>query len=337
MDEPERPATTDPEVEAEPELAVDLPPGSHPLEVAARRGIGPLSPRGREVWHGHARPCVSCGQLVLHDAAECDECGQDLSQEMLEKMRAHAGPWYVLEHVRPFPGVSLERIVRQIRRGLITETSIVRGPSTDYQWRYAIETPGLCRYFERCWQCHEKVSPADTYCRSCLSYLSFERPQTPAVAPAPTPDVAPPAAVGPEPTVVGQPVAEPAGVGQPVGEPEGRGSPTEILSNIVRSADEAGPIAVAAPDPPDRTARPEPAPAPADELRELSALVGKAELPSHDTIWDEPPRIGGVRATWVVAAVLIVVIVGLLLLTESRGDSLLPLLPVVPSAILTMS
>ncbi len=89
MDEPERPATTDPEVEVEPEPAVELPPGSHPLEVAARRGIGPLSPRGREVWHGHARPCVSCGQLVLHDAAECDECGQDLSQEMLEKMRAN--------------------------------------------------------------------------------------------------------------------------------------------------------------------------------------------------------------------------------------------------------
>ena len=103
---------------------------SSALEIAARRGIGPLSPQGTQVWHGFAEPCVSCGQLVKRGASECDQCGQDLSPAMLEKMRIHAGPWYVLEHVRPFPGVSLERIIRQIRRGLITGTSIVRGPGT---------------------------------------------------------------------------------------------------------------------------------------------------------------------------------------------------------------
>ena len=50
-----------------------LPPGNHPLEVAARRGIGPLSPHGAEIWHGHAVPCVTCGQLVRRDATECDQ------------------------------------------------------------------------------------------------------------------------------------------------------------------------------------------------------------------------------------------------------------------------
>ena len=138
----------------------DLPPGNHALEVAARQGIGPLSALGRETWHGRALPCVSCGQLVARNAPVCDHCAQDLSKEMLAKMAAHAGPWDVLEHVRPFPGVSLERIVRQIRRGLITETSIIRGPSTDFQWRFAVETPGLCRYFGRCCCAEARASNA---------------------------------------------------------------------------------------------------------------------------------------------------------------------------------
>lgn len=167
--EPDNPVTLDQPDE------FDLPAGNHPLEVAARRGFGPLSPMSAQAWHGQAKPCVSCGQLVERDAAACDACGQDLREEMLEKMRQHAGPWYVLEHLRPFPGVSLERIVRQIRRGLITETSIVRGPATDYQWRFAVETPSLCRYFGRCWNCHHDVSPSDSYCPSCLTHLSFQR------------------------------------------------------------------------------------------------------------------------------------------------------------------
>ena len=155
----------------------ELPPGDHPLEVAARKGFGPLSSAGGEVWHGNAVPCVSCGQLVRRDQEECDECGQDLSPVMIDKMRDVAGPWFVLEHVRPFPGVNLDRIVRQIRRGVLTATSIVRGPASDFQWRFAVETPGLCRYFGRCWKCCAEVPPTDTVCRNCHTYLSFEPPR----------------------------------------------------------------------------------------------------------------------------------------------------------------
>ena len=154
----------------------------HPLEVAAKRGFGPLSEYSSDIWHGGGVPCVTCAQLVRRGATMCDACGQDLSPEMIQKMRAHAGPWYVYEHVRPFPGVSLDRIIRQIHRGLITETSIVRGPTTDYQWRFAVETPGLCRYFLRCWQCHDEVGASDLYCAHCLSSLSFDRVPTPAGA-----------------------------------------------------------------------------------------------------------------------------------------------------------
>lgn len=154
----------------------EVPQGNHPLEVAARAGFGPLSVRSREVWHGGAVPCVTCGHIVRRESQACEHCGQDLRPKMLERMRAHAGPWYVFEHVRPFPGVSLDRIVRQIRRGLIGETSIVRGPATDHQWRFAVETPGLSRYFNRCWRCHDSVSPGDTNCRNCRACLLFEQP-----------------------------------------------------------------------------------------------------------------------------------------------------------------
>jgi len=159
-------------IEATPKDA--LPAGNHPLEVAARHGFGPLSSAGGEAWHGNATPCVTCGQLVPRDARHCHSCGQDLRPAMLEKMRAHAGPWYVLEHLRPFPGVNLERIVKQIHRGLITETSIVRGPATSYQWRFALETPGLCRYFGKCWKCYSKVGQSETACQQCGAHLTFE-------------------------------------------------------------------------------------------------------------------------------------------------------------------
>jgi hypothetical protein len=208
------------------------------------------------VWHGQAKPCVSCGQLVRREQRECDHCGQDLSDEMIDKMRAHAGPWDVFEHVRPFPGVSLERIIRQIHRGVLTETSIVRGPATDFQWRFAVETAGLCRYFGRCWKCHAEVSPSDTYCPTCLEYLSFEKPR-------PAQD----ASVG-----VGA-VTELGDAGQPS----------------------------------------------TQQLRELTAALDENGIPRHEAARHEPPRIAGIRATWVALAILVVVVAALLWVTKTRG------------------
>jgi RNA polymerase subunit RPABC4/transcription elongation factor Spt4 len=296
VDEPKTPATTGSNEQGQADN--DLPPGNHPLEVGARCGIGPLSALGREVWHGRTRPCVSCGQLVRREDAACRECGQDLSSPMLEKMRTHAGPWYVLEHVRPFPGVSLERIIRQIRRGLITETSIVRGPSTDHQWRFAVEAPGLCRYFGLCWNCHEQLSTSDTDCPRCQSYLSFEKPRTAPAAP-------PPPSTG--------------GMGK------------RELARAMGTQDTGKPVSPKPPviDPsPERKRRVEHSfeqvlPAEAhDHLMELSAVVDRTDLPAHEPVWDEPPRIAGIRATWVAVGVLAIFTVALIFFTRSRHEDL---------------
>ena len=169
MNEPQTP--NPPEQRADDRPAHLQPTGVSAVELAARRGIGPLSPLGKRVWHGEARPCVSCGQLVLRTQEVCEQCGQDMSRQMLEKMRRHSGPWYVLEHIRPFPGVSLERLIRQIRRGVLTPTTVVRGPTTYHQWRFAAETPVLSKYLGRCWACQAEVNETDRICPVCRADL----------------------------------------------------------------------------------------------------------------------------------------------------------------------
>lgn len=284
------PPTSEPGVSA---TGDELPPGDHPLEIAARKGIGPLSPACRAVWHGDSVPCVSCGQLVPRSAESCDECGQDLSDLMLAKMRAHAGPWYVLEHVRPFPGVTLDRIVRQIRRGLITETSIIRGPATEYHWRFAVETPGICRYFNRCWNCHEQVTASDSFCQSCLSQLAFE----PASG-----------------------AAESQGGGR-------SGSPVPIgtrPSGVDRAPPRPAPSTV-----------PVARPARRQSVQELAAALNEVDLPAHDAHQDAPPRIAGMSATWIAAALLLLVLLGLWMMSQLRSRQTNPLFaPSAPPAMI---
>ncbi len=290
-------AATDPAGDAE----FDLPAGDHPLEIAARRGIGPLSAAGQESWHGGSTPCVSCGQLVRRGVTQCEHCGQDLRDEMIEKMRAHAGPWYVLEHLRPFPGVSLDRIIRQIRRGLITEVSIVRGPSTDYQWRFAVETPGLCRYFGKCWHCHHTVTLGDTYCPACLSYLSFEKP------------AAIPATKQPEPALSG--LAAPISRGPMASQsiPPAEPSPAPVHAFATLEATRLRPDSGGPP----WTVRP---PSGSTELDRLAEVIQSARPTPR---FDEPQLlIGPIRAAWIAAGLLMLAVLGLLWITSARGRSL---------------
>jgi hypothetical protein len=163
------------------------------LERAADDGYGPLSPIGIKVWHGEGSPCVSCGELNRRSDMTCRHCGQDLSLQMVTRMQAHAGPWYVLEHVRPFPGVTLERLVRQIRRGILTGTTIVRGPTTYHQWRFAAESPGISKYLGVCWNCQGPAREEETYCSVCgvnLDRPPGEMPEETQSSPVPSSELA---------------------------------------------------------------------------------------------------------------------------------------------------
>ncbi len=308
MSNPPDSTTADPQATAE--FDDDLPPGQHAVEIAARAGFGPLSPRAKKVWHGDAVPCVSCGQLCRREEILCEHCGQDLSEEMIEKMRTHSGPWFVLEHVRPFPGVSLERIVRQIRRGLVSETSIIRGPASDYQWRFAVETPGLCRYFGRCWHCHQQVSLSDTYCQHCLSNLSFER-STPMQR---VRDAAAAARLSASAAVSGSTERHGTTATGVTGGPGGHSTPPSAgqpgtTPSPVATSGSIAPATVA-----DNS----------QELARLSAAIRQAKVLHQAAEWDEPPRIAGVRATWIAAALILAAVVILLLVSRARSERTLP-------------
>lgn len=254
------------------------PTGTHALEIAARHGFGPLSPKAEEAWHGDGLPCVTCGQLVHRDATACGHCGQNLRPEMLEKMKAHAGPWYVLEHLRPFPGINLERIVKQIHRGLLTETSIVRGPATNHQWRFALETPGLCRYFGKCWHCFSPVGQVETSCQQCGAYLTFE-PQRPSAT-----------SVGHRPNV---------SAGSPNGSTDGAGPGMSPYD-----ADVAGRAGVRGNT--------------ASELDQLRAALSRGAITTPDSRVDQPTTIAGIRAGWFAAGTVILILVALWLVSNSR-------------------
>ena len=312
----------------------ELPPGDHALEVAARKGFGPLSPVAKRVWHGDASPCVTCGQLVHLDNDRCDHCGQDLREEMIEKMRTHAGPWYVLEHLRPFPGVSLDRIVRQIRRGIITETSIVRGPSTDYQWRFAVETPGLCRYFAKCWHCHHVVSPSDTYCQSCLSHLTFEKPRPVSAIVATITE--PRAERSPSATVaratMPQPVSERGTEATRPADPPHHSEPRE-LSRAVGVPTYSEPWSQRSPTKPGGRAAP-PVLEPGSELAKLANVVQRLEaIPAVNS---GSPRLGPVAAT-LIAVTLVVAVIGVVLVAGRRNQVARPSTPATTSLVAPVS
>ncbi len=235
----------------------DAPRGTSAVEIGARRGFGPLSALAREVWHGDSRPCASCGQLVRREASTCDACGEDLSEGMLSKMRAHAGPWFVLEHIRPFPGVTCERLVRQIRRGVLTRFTIVQGPMTDHQWRYAGDTPGLCKYLGICWNCYKPANLEKVKCPACGVDLG-ELNDLPAA---------------------------PAGSGSAAAAGSGSGSVS------TRGAESA-------------------------ELRRLAALT--RTVPRSRELQQDVSRVGVVKVSWIIAAIVLVVMVVLFAVVKVR-------------------
>ncbi len=267
------------------------------VELAALRGIGPMSPLGMKVWHGESFPCVSCGQLVRRSQIRCSECGEDLSLKMIMKMQAHAGPWYVHEHVRPFPGVTLERLIRQVHRGVLTLTTIVRGPTTYHQWRFAAETPALSKHLGVCWNCQAKVTPEDTHCGVCRVNLNQPAGLAPGMDP---PDQEPPLDVAPAPSTTPREVA--AGASSPVASGGGGGAAATVPTGPVG----APAVAAAAPAPTRDTA--------AEMARLQEALRSSTPAP--------PPVKGKSFPTGIIiAAIVVATVLGLLAVVKLRQRS----------------
>jgi hypothetical protein len=94
--------------------------------------------------------------------------------------QARLGPWYVLQDRNPAaPGMSFATLLTHVRKGQITSSSIVRGPTTQQMWTFAARTRGLSREFGLCWRCAAEIPPTADLCPDC------HHPQQP-----PAPDAA---------------------------------------------------------------------------------------------------------------------------------------------------
>jgi len=63
------------------------------------------------------------------------------------------------------------------------------------------------------------------------------------------------------------------------------------------------------------------APPTPQQLQELSAAIGATEVARREAVWDEPPRIGRLKVTWIAVAIIVIVIAVLMWITKLREQS----------------
>src|SRR6516162_10245360 len=86
--------------------------------------------------HHHHHVCPFCGSLNEDASKPCPKCTLADTPAMRQATKARIGPWYVLQTRNPAaPGMKFATLQALMRKGLVTATSIVRGPTTHQLWR----------------------------------------------------------------------------------------------------------------------------------------------------------------------------------------------------------
>ena len=135
---------------------------------------------------GPQAPCVYCGQVIDRTADRCPHCRTSYSFAVRKASREVVGDWFYLDPRNPSGrGVSFETLIKMIEKGRIKRDSVVRGPTTHYDWMYAAEAPRLAKYLGLCPHCFAEAKPEDTYCNQCQLNMN-ERPAD--ARPGATPD-----------------------------------------------------------------------------------------------------------------------------------------------------
>jgi len=110
--------------------------------------------------------CQSCGKEFPGEGILCPLCsaGSALKKAAAQK----EGVWSVLgDGTKMLAGLDFEEVLGMVRMGEITRYTTVKGPSTDYEWKYASETPRLCRYLNICHNCGARVETGQVFCHVC--------------------------------------------------------------------------------------------------------------------------------------------------------------------------
>lgn len=135
---------------------------------------------------GPQAPCVYCGQVIDRIADRCPHCRTSYSFAVRKASREVIGDWSYLDPRNPSGrGVTFETLIKMIEKGRIKRDSVVRGPTTHYDWTYAAAAPRLAKYLGVCPHCFAEAKPEDTYCDQCQLNMN-ERPAE--ARPGATPD-----------------------------------------------------------------------------------------------------------------------------------------------------
>lgn len=116
--------------------------------------------------------CPYCGHLQS-GAEECEQCKGLFEPLSRQATQNSMGPWQLRDAAKPFaPGFSYDVLKMMVARGRITSASIIRGPTTNQFWSFAIDVPGVAALLGRCHSCRGSVSAEEYMCRACGAVLT---------------------------------------------------------------------------------------------------------------------------------------------------------------------
>lgn len=111
--------------------------------------------------------CPYCGRGTLL-AARCEQCKGLLDPLSRQATQNSMGPWFIHDPQSPFrPGCSYEVIREMVRRGKITEQTVLRGPNSRQYWMLASRTPAVANLLGKCHNCQHTVDASAVSCPSC--------------------------------------------------------------------------------------------------------------------------------------------------------------------------
>lgn len=112
--------------------------------------------------------CPYCGNTQTEPEDRCAACGGFFDPLSLKVTQQHMGPWFVRDRNNPFrPGCSYEVLVRQIEKGKLKPTTIIRGPTTKQYWSVARHVPGVSHLLGYCHNCGAHVGANAESCGKC--------------------------------------------------------------------------------------------------------------------------------------------------------------------------
>jgi hypothetical protein len=118
--------------------------------------------------------CPYCGTISANPK-RCDRCSGHFDPLSRQATQNAMGPWFIRDVANPSrPGCSFETLRDMIKRGKVTQETILKGPTTRQFWNFAARTPSVANLLGLCHNCHSEVSPEAYSCGACGAVFSPE-------------------------------------------------------------------------------------------------------------------------------------------------------------------